>query len=180
MGNENSGREVYVWTDEKVAQLTELWNVTGLSAVEIAARLGLVSRSAVLGKARRIGLAKRRGVTPRIPHPDSLKPKRPPRAVPAGARQHRPKPEVPFKPQGSAWEPVPGVVPLPLLDLKSGQCKWPVSQDAPFLFCAAPVEPGAPYCPHHVLWSIGQGTMSERSAIAFAARQSRREQEEAA
>ena len=43
------------WTDERVVLLRELW-AQGLSASQIAARLGGVSRNAVIGKAHRLGL----------------------------------------------------------------------------------------------------------------------------
>jgi len=43
------------WTDERIATLKDLWG-RGLSANEIASRLGGVSRNAVIGKAHRLGL----------------------------------------------------------------------------------------------------------------------------
>jgi GcrA cell cycle regulator len=47
-----------MWTEEKTALLRQLWEA-GLSASEIAKRLGGVTRNAVIGKAHRIGLASR-------------------------------------------------------------------------------------------------------------------------
>jgi GcrA cell cycle regulator len=46
------------WTDERTQMLIDLW-VKGLSAPQIAARLGRTSRSAVMGKAARLGLRKK-------------------------------------------------------------------------------------------------------------------------
>jgi GcrA cell cycle regulator len=47
----------FLWSDERVELLKALWN-NGLSATQIAAQLGgRVSRSAVCGKAHRIGLS---------------------------------------------------------------------------------------------------------------------------
>lgn len=46
------------WTDEQTQMLVDLW-VEGLSASQIAARLGRTSRSAVMGKAARLGLRKK-------------------------------------------------------------------------------------------------------------------------
>lgn len=43
------------WSPERVAKLTQLWKL-GLSAAQIAAELGGVSRNAVIGKAKRLGL----------------------------------------------------------------------------------------------------------------------------
>lgn len=44
------------WTDEKVTLLRELWG-KGLSASEIAKKLGDTTRNAVIGKAHRLGLS---------------------------------------------------------------------------------------------------------------------------
>ena len=46
------------WTKQKVAKLTKLWE-QGVSAREIASKLGEVSRNAVIGKANRLGLSKK-------------------------------------------------------------------------------------------------------------------------
>jgi GcrA cell cycle regulator len=46
------------WTEERVAALQQLW-AQGLSASQIAERLGSVTRNAVIGKAHRLGLAGR-------------------------------------------------------------------------------------------------------------------------
>src|SRR4051812_31987684 len=43
------------WTDERVERLTKLW-AEGLSASQIAAQLGGVSRNAVIGKVHRLNL----------------------------------------------------------------------------------------------------------------------------
>ena len=60
-----------MWTEERIALLRQLWEA-GLSASEIAKRLGEVSRNAVIGKAHRIGLAARPSpirVRPEAPAP---------------------------------------------------------------------------------------------------------------
>ena len=46
------------WTKSKVDKLTKLWE-KGVSAREIATKLGSVSRNAVIGKANRLGLSKK-------------------------------------------------------------------------------------------------------------------------
>jgi len=46
------------WTDERVARLTKLW-AEGLSASQIAADLGGVTRNAVIGKVHRLGMSGR-------------------------------------------------------------------------------------------------------------------------
>src|SRR5690554_7667093 len=65
------------WTDERVELLKKLW-ADGLSASQIAGRLGSVTRNAVIGKVHRLGLSGR--ATPSRPV------KRPPRLA-------RPKPQ---------------------------------------------------------------------------------------
>ena len=46
------------WTDERVETLKKLW-AEGLSASQIAAALGGVTRNAVIGKVHRLGLSGR-------------------------------------------------------------------------------------------------------------------------
>ena len=46
------------WTDERVELLKKLW-AEGLSASQIAGRLGGVTRNAVIGKVHRLGLSGR-------------------------------------------------------------------------------------------------------------------------
>ena len=46
------------WTDDRVEQLKKLW-ADGLSASQIASKLGEVTRNAVIGKVHRLGLAGR-------------------------------------------------------------------------------------------------------------------------
>ena len=53
------------WTDERVELLKKLW-AEGLSASQIAGRLGSVTRNAVIGKVHRLGLSGR-ATTSRIP-----------------------------------------------------------------------------------------------------------------
>ena len=46
------------WTDKRVEKLTKYWE-KGLSAREIAEKLGNISRNAVIGKANRLSLSKK-------------------------------------------------------------------------------------------------------------------------
>ena len=46
------------WTDERVESLKKFWQ-EGLSASQIASRIGGVTRNAVIGKVHRLGLAGR-------------------------------------------------------------------------------------------------------------------------
>lgn len=47
-----------VWTEEMVTKLRNMWD-EGLSATQVADRLGSISRNAVIGKVHRLGLTKR-------------------------------------------------------------------------------------------------------------------------
>ncbi|MEK7505920.1 MAG: GcrA family cell cycle regulator [Patescibacteria group bacterium] len=51
------------WTDERVARLKSLW-AEGLSASQIARRLGNTTKNAVIGKINRLGLISSRPKTP--------------------------------------------------------------------------------------------------------------------
>ena len=53
------------WSDERIEALTKLWR-EGLSASQVARQLGGVSRSAVIGKIHRLGIAGREA--PSRPH----------------------------------------------------------------------------------------------------------------
>src|SRR6202012_3798593 len=46
------------WTEERIEALTKLWR-EGLSASQVARQLGGISRSAVIGKVHRLGIAGR-------------------------------------------------------------------------------------------------------------------------
>ena len=73
------------WTPDRIETLTRLWN-DGLAASVIAAKLGEVTRNAVIGKVHRLGLAGR-NTTSRQPVPRRTSPRRdrfgPRRAAPA-------------------------------------------------------------------------------------------------
>lgn len=72
------------WTDERVELLRKLW-AEGLSASQIAAQLGGVSRNAVIGKAHRLKLSGR-GKTPKV------QPRMRKNSAPASVAAARPRP----------------------------------------------------------------------------------------
>jgi GcrA cell cycle regulator len=144
------------WTDERVELLKKLW-ADGLSASQIAGRLGGVTRNAVIGKVHRLGLSGRatssRSSAPRRNH------------VP---RQHR-APSLTFGTRGNLalkpsyeaeYEAAPApveelVIPLheraSILTLKESMCRWPIgdpSEDE-FHFCGRKKVGTLPYCEHH-------------------------------
>ncbi|MEZ5774907.1 MAG: GcrA family cell cycle regulator [Hyphomicrobiaceae bacterium] len=150
------------WSDERVEMLKKLWS-EGLSASQIASRLGEVTRNAVIGKVHRLGLSGR-ATTSRI------KTMRPRKSV-ARAKRHRPVrfPQTPGVPRRDpfaemvaegALEPVfrqveELVIPLEerktIQTLKECNCRWPIGdpQAEDFHFCGRDKEPGRPYCSFH-------------------------------
>jgi GcrA cell cycle regulator len=160
-----------VWNDERVELLKKLW-AEGLSASQIAGRLGDVTRNAVIGKVHRLGLSGR-VTTSRVRKPRPAAAAAPVKAVaPVPPRP----PRVQFAAQGNAAlkqvfvEPervavtlavVPAVeeeraprqtlAGVDLLDLKESMCRWPVGdpQDDGFHFCGQRRADGLPYCEQH-------------------------------
>jgi GcrA cell cycle regulator len=122
------------------------------------------TRSAAIGRARRMGLAApaRGERSPKLP-PASRSPRMP------KYRSGAPKP--PMSPPKSA-EPVKlrcvGITPLlkALVDLEMGDCRYPYGGDREgeaIAFCGHPRLPGSSYCAPHYYLTRGDGTASERA-----------------
>ncbi len=146
------------WNDERVEMLKKLWS-EGLSASQIASRLGTVTRNAVIGKVHRLGLSGR-ATTSRMKSPR-------PRPRAAGVKRVVAKPR--FAAVGNSAlerlyladaEPyVPAVeeIVIPLAERKSIQtltetsCRWPIGdpQHDDFHFCGKGKVTGLPYCEFH-------------------------------
>jgi GcrA cell cycle regulator len=156
------------WTEERVEILKKLW-ADGLSASQIAGRLGGITRNAVIGKVHRLGLAGRattsRMRAPRIRH---RAPHAPVRPTPAARVQYRTHGNAALKPVFAPVEqrtvalsvvpsPVeevanaPSALRVPLLDLKENMCRWPIGdpQSEEFHFCGCQKAGSGPYCEHH-------------------------------
>lgn len=144
------------WTDERVTRLRTFW-AEGLSASEIARRLGGVTRNAVLGKIWRLGLSGR--PTASAPRTRVVTSRRPP--APRQARSHRPRPgcsttssDAPMRLRAVASTGAPTVILVGLvqrLDLLGlHACRWPIGDPkaATFAFCGRRAVAG-PYCPAH-------------------------------
>lgn len=155
------------WTDERVEKLKKLWS-EGLSASQIAAQLGGVSRNAVIGKVHRLALPGRAkaGGTPTAARPKRpAAPARPATftarvatrtvARPAGATVI--KAEVAFE---YDEEPVSRVISnvvvpmsrnLELTQLTERTCKWPNGDPLKddFHFCGNESPDNSPYCTYH-------------------------------
>ncbi|UNK37811.1 GcrA family cell cycle regulator [Shinella sp. H4-D48] len=162
------------WTDERVEKLKKLWS-EGLSASQIAAQLGGVSRNAVIGKVHRLNLpgrAKAGGT------PASARPKRPAATTPrpsnfAARPANAPRPV--SRPVGNALtkdevetdfdvqtENLPVVISgknvvvpmsrkLELTQLTERTCKWPIGDplNDDFHFCGCESPDNSPYCTYH-------------------------------
>jgi GcrA cell cycle regulator len=143
------------WTDERVERLKKLW-ADGLSASQVAAALGNVGRSAVIGKIHRLKLwrtaptklKKSRGIEfARKARNDNDKPARP-------AKQQRPSAAIfALEPYREAPEEV--AVPVAerrgLAQLPENNCHWPIGDPlkADFHFCNRTRVAGLPYCDVH-------------------------------
>jgi len=134
------------WTDDRVETLKKLW-AEGLSASQIAQKLGGVTRNAVIGKVHRLGLSGR--ATPSRPVRRAMKAARPkrvaPKAITPTAKPAAPPP-APIEP-----EKLPSGEYATVLTLSNHICKWPIGDpdDPDFRFCGRKTEDGAPYCEGH-------------------------------
>ncbi len=141
------------WTDDRVATLTKLW-ADGLSASQIAAELGGVTRNAVIGKVHRLGLsgrAKPASTSARkmktATHSSSTYNSRPRALRTNGGRT---PPSAPVRPTIEDI-PVPECKKIDLVDLTDKTCKWPHGDPATndFHFCGNAPKDEAPYCEYH-------------------------------
>src|SRR3978361_1408663 len=132
---------VLTWTDDRVEQLKKLWE-GGLSASQIAAELGNVTRNAVIGKVHRLGLSGRaKSPSSAAPRPRQARPAQPMSGVSRpGSRGNTALAhafEAELEPDPIAFD---NVVPMSqrrsLLELNEATCHWPIGDPASseFLF----------------------------------------------
>jgi GcrA cell cycle regulator len=146
------------WTPDRERRLRELW-AAGYSGTQCANRLGGFShckdrgRSAVIGKANRLGLPARNTST-RTPHPTRKRPlsKEAKSARPSATIHALVRPQLPTSPLPPATEYDRARVSF--LDLDKHHCKWAVGDPtivghAQPLFCGKDRHPGLPYCSVH-------------------------------
>ncbi len=175
------------WTEDRVEALKRHW-ANGLTASQIARRMGDISRNAVIGKVSRLGLPRRldgkpgskrvyvrppkvwhQSVQEKLSEAASRSWQQPRQPVnrqrPTTLRQAK-KPPLPIEPLPL---PVDDFYVAPenrkrLLDLEPNDCRWPLGDPrAPdFHFCAGPKVPGFSYCQHHV--RAGHQTVQEVDA----------------
>lgn len=176
------------WTDERVEMLKKLW-ADGLSASQIAAQLGGVSRNAVIGKVHRLKLSGRAKTVSS--------------GAPKAKRSSAPRPSTPrgggygggggggrtvttvthavgatlMKNEVGAMafaeadtRPIEDIVVpisknLTLVELNEETCKWPqgdpLSED--FHFCGHQSEDDSPYCKYHAKLAFQPSSDRKRS-----------------
>jgi GcrA cell cycle regulator len=152
------------WTDERVELLRKLWS-EGLSASQIAAQLGGVSRNAVIGKVHRLKLSGRGRATGAAPRQKKAghgasatkSVSRPARTVTAtiGATALQTQYDVEpiarqvIRPAENVVVPISRR--LVLTELTERTCKWPngdpLAED--FNFCGNDIGENGPYCTYH-------------------------------
>lgn len=160
------------WTDERVELLRKLW-ADGLSASQIAAQMGGVSRNAVIGKVHRLklsGRGKQTSSQPRVkkpassgggtrvsssPRPSSSGPRVSSHTHSIGATALKADYEVRAV-SATVLEFVPALVaPEPkrikLVELSERTCKWPIGDplSQEFAFCGHESGDTGPYCQFH-------------------------------
>lgn len=169
------------WTDERVELLRKLWS-EGLSASQIAAQLGSVTRNAVIGKVHRLKLSSRGrttaaparqkkaspvvGVTKSVARAATVS-----RAVTTsiGATalqaQFDVEPIARFQPRPIENVVVPISRRLQLVELSERTCKWPngdpLSED--FSFCGNDSAETGPYCGYHARIAFQPASERRRS-----------------
>src|SRR3954449_9539494 len=122
---------VLTWSDDRVEQLKKLWE-GGLSASQIAAELGNVTRNAVIGKVHRLRPS-RRAKSPSSAAPRQRKARpaqhmmRVARPVSRGNTALAHAFEVEMEPDPVAYENVRSLRQrLSLLELNEATCHWPI------------------------------------------------------
>ena len=153
-----------VWTDKKIEKLKELWK-EGVSTAEIGKRLDF-SKNAIVGKVNRLGLEHRTS-----PIKTSVKTKKPQDTKSVSSAKATPTAEQPIKKSQSTSSVKTEVrrnitevasvsttksmhqtsEGVPLIDLTSDRCCWPMDDGASgnFCFCGKKVFKGKPYCLEH-------------------------------
>jgi GcrA cell cycle regulator len=144
------------WTDERVELLKKLW-ADGLSASQIAAELGGITRNAVIGKVHRLGLSGR-AKSPASAAPRPRKSRTPAHMLRVARPQVRGNTALAH---AYEYEPEPepeltdNVIPMgqrrTILELTEDTCRWPIGDPgtSDFFFCGGNTMGALPYCAFH-------------------------------
>ncbi|HEY1752531.1 MAG TPA: GcrA family cell cycle regulator [Caulobacteraceae bacterium] len=136
------------WTEERIEALTKMWR-EGLSASQVARQLGGVSRSAVIGKVHRLGIAGRDA--PSRPPATVARPSTRIRASAGGVRRlaapRGPQQLVPAAPRAIFEASATATIHT----LTESGCRWPIGEpdEAGFGFCGRLRLGGGSYCAGH-------------------------------
>jgi GcrA cell cycle regulator len=183
--------EAGAWTEERVELLKKLWS-DGLSASQIAAELGSVTRNAVIGKVHRLGLSGRAknpaaASTPRAAAPRKAPTRSPSHPMSGGqgasqggmtrganalAPQYAPEAEAEAEHTPAPSEDV--VIPfserVTIMDLREYMCRWPMGDPTTpeFRFCGGRSQTGMPYCSYHarIAYQPAADRRRDRSRVA--------------
>lgn len=139
-----------MWNEERFAAACK-YHDDGLSAREIAERLGGLTRNAVLGKLHRAGLA--RTQSSEVLRAKLQRRRQRARAAKEAAQAPKPAPVVIVADQGKLGEFLPITVldiprVLSLLELEAHHCRYPIGEPLEG-FCGCTAIEGKPYCPGH-------------------------------
>lgn len=157
------------WTIERLELLRKMW-AEGETAAAIGARLGGLSRSAVLGKVFRLRLRAGEAAVAAERQQKNAANDRPGRAE-APARRRRGGGRNKHSPSA----PSAGRRRKTLLELTNNSCRWPYGRpgSGKFFFCGAPeadLACGIPYCPRHMRRAYSKGIIFGESGAARADR----------
>jgi len=148
-----------LWTPESIALLRAFWE-RGETAEAIGARLGGLSRSAVLGKIHRLRLHQDQAAAPASAKTRASSNNT---CIEAPTRRRR---RTKYKKRASG-EPTaaPARQYKTLLELTNATCRWPHGRPGTdrFFFCGAPeadLEHGVPYCAAHMRRAYPNGLVS--------------------
>lgn len=170
------------WTEDRVRILRILW-LEGLTATNIARQLGGVTRSAVIGKAHRLGISRPEPSRPGTP---LSKPKasKEPRVTKPAASSAKPQRRRDDRPAPDRREVTTVRTPCPtpeerglatVLTLNLHTCRWPIGDPSTdtFSFCGRGTG-GQTYCTDHVRIAYAPAPKGYRRNLMRLARLDRR------
>ena len=130
------------WSKERDEQLRVL-ALEGLSTAKIAEAMGGVSRNAVIGRGRRLGISLQcsRGHQPKQP--------RPPRVRKSRAKYPPPAPPVELAPPPDGG--------IDIMALYLGVCRWPFDTADEVRYCGGETMKSRVYCPQHHKMAVRPG-----------------------
>jgi len=157
MSVHNPGRQPHEWGEAATAQLRQRWADGAVTAL-IGAELG-ISKSAVVGKARRLGLPPRASPIHAAGEPPVVRPRKRPTRPALAAPAPKPPPS-----------PLPEPPPPPPEPVAPRGCQYPRGSRPHWAWCDAAVVGSGPYCAaHRAVCYLRPGTrawMQERAEAA--------------